>query len=224
MKIGIVIADEFEYQPFLQFAQTKNCKEEEKHGRKRLTYTDGEKTVIAVQCGIGKVNAATATALLIAEDKVDVILNAGLSGAVHSLCRGDVVVGTSYLECDFDLTAIGRELGEKPDQPSVYLPDKNLLGDALTIPHVKPAALGTGDLFLTDKVKGRMYHEKFGIHAFDMETAAIASVCHFDEIPFLSIRKISDSADDEAKSDYNEMNHRKEADLTEVLTTLIAHI
>lgn len=221
MKIGIVIADEMEYLPLLQFAQTKGCTQSERHGRQTLSYTDGEKTVTAVRSGIGKVNAATAAAYLLADKNCDVLLNAGLSGAVSGLRREDIVVGSSFVECDFDLTAIGRPLGAKPDQPYIYRADETLLSTALSIRGVRSAVFGTGDLFLTDKEKGKRYHELFGVQAFDMETAAIASVCHFDGVPFLSFRKISDTADDTAENDYRDMNDRCETDLTSLLDTVI---
>ena len=223
MKIGIVIADEYEYIPFRTYALTKNCAESAFHGRESLTYTEGGKTVTAVQCGIGKVNAATAAAFLIAEG-YEVILSAGLSGAVSGLRRGDMIAAESYVECDFDLTPIGRPLGAKPGQDYVYHADARLLAIAEALPGMKKAAVGTGDLFLTDKEKSTLYRDTFGIKAFDMETAAVASVCHFDHIPFLAIRKISDDADDSANADYNEMNDRKEADLTKALAVIISRI
>ena len=221
MKIGIVIADEYEYIPFRTYALTKNCAESAFHGRESLTYSEGGKTVTAVQCGIGKVNAATAAAFLIAEG-YEVILSAGLSGAVSGLRRGDMIAAESYVECDFDLTPIGRPLGAKPGQDYVYQADARLLAIAEALPGMKKAAVGTGDLFLTDKEKSTLYRDTFGIKAFDMVTAAVASVCHFDQIPFLAIRKISDDADDSANADYNEMNDRKEADLTQALAQIIS--
>ena len=222
MNIGIVIADEYEYLPFLKFAQTKSCVQSVRHGRACLSYSDGDKTVTAVQCGIGKVNAATAAAFLIAEGKADVMLNAGLSGAVSGLSMGDVIAAERFTECDFDLTPIGRPLGAKPDQDSVYAADPRLLAIAAALPGVQKAAVGTGDLFLTDREKKDLYRETFGIQAFDMETAAVASVCHFEGVPFLSLRKISDTADDAATENYTAMNDRQEADLTNLLAQVIA--
>ena len=223
MKIGIVIADAFEYNPFCAFAETRNAVKSVRHGRSCITYTDGDKTVTAVQCGIGKVNAATAAAFLLAEG-CEVILNAGLSGAVSGLLKGDVVAGESFTECDFDLRAIGRTLGEKPDQPSVFYADEKLLALADSLGGVKRAKLGTGDVFLSDKERAKTFHQLFGIHAFDMETAAIASVCTFEKVPFLSLRKISDNADDAATDDYREMNDRQEMDLTLLLAQIIKKI
>ena len=145
MKIGIVIADEYEYIPFRKFALTKNCTDGLFHGRESLAYADGDKTVTAVQCGIGKVNAATAAAFLIAEG-CGVILSAGLSGAISGLRRGDMIAAESYVECDFDLSPIGRPLGVKPGQEYVYKADERLLEIALSLPGMKKAS-GSQALF-----------------------------------------------------------------------------
>ena len=57
-----------------------------------------------------------------------------------------------------------------------------------------------------------------------METAAIASVCDKAEIPFLSLRKISDDADDSSVEDYREMNNRKESCLTELRLNILGRM
>ena len=57
-----------------------------------------------------------------------------------------------------------------------------------------------------------------------METGAIASVCHECNIPLLSIRKISDTADDISSENYREMNDRAEGDLADILERIIKKI
>lgn len=220
--IGIVFADTMEYSPFLCFAKEKGGTESIRRGNDSVSFTLEKSArsieIIGVKCGIGKVNAASATAFLISEDSADFILNAGLSGAVQRLRREDIVAAESYVECDYDLTAIGYALGEKPDgQRYLYSADETLLSIALRNPTVKKAKTGTGDVFLTDKAKKELFKDTFGIEAFDMETAAIASVCDKCGIPMLSLRKISDDADDCSTDDYREMNERQELCLTELL-------
>lgn len=227
--VGLIFADEMEYAPFLSWAKTKEHKEEKRHGNDSvsLSLTEGENTLslIAVKCGIGKSNAAAATAYLIGEDKADYILNAGLSGAVSKLKREDMIAATSHIECDFDLTAIGYGPGVKADgQKYFYEADKTLLSYALQSEGIIPAPTGTGDIFLTDKVKKDYYKETFKIEAFDMETAAIAAVCDKAEIPMLSLRKISDDADDSSVEDYREMNNRQESCLTELLVNILQRL
>ncbi len=227
--VGILFADTMEYGPFLQWAKEKNCTEEDRRGNTScsLTLTENGRTlnIIGVRCGIGKVNAASATALLIGEDKVDIILNAGLSGAVQKLRREDMIAVESYVECDYDLTAIGKPLGVKADgQKYIYSADEKLMSYALMSQGIIKAKAGTGDIFLTDKARKELYRDTFGIESFDMETAAIAGVCDKCGVPVLSLRKISDDADDASVEDYREMNNRQEACLTELLVNIFARI
>ncbi len=221
MKIGFVIADENEYIPFLAFAKENGAKESVRRNRASIEFNFAGKEIIAVKAGIGKVNAATVAAFLIADDKVDVIMSFGLSGAISKLSKNDIVAGTSYTECDFDLTPIGYELGVKPQGKFVYEADKILLDAALSIDGIKTAVCGCGDLFLADKDRKNLYKEAFGIEEFDMETGAIASVCHDADIPYLAIRQISDTADDSAADNYTALNNECPADLTEVIKQLI---
>ncbi len=227
--VGILFADTMEYGPFLQWAKEKGCAESTRRGNDScsLTITEGERTleIIGVRCGIGKVNAASATAFLIGEDKADIILNAGLSGAVQKLRREDMIAVETYVECDYDLTAIGKPLGVKADgQKYIYSADEKLMSYALMSEGIIKAKAGTGDIFLTDKVKKELYRDTFGIESFDMETAAIAGVCDKCGVPMLSLRKISDDADDASVEDYREMNNRQEACLTELLVNVLLRI
>lgn len=224
---GIIFADSMEYNPFLIRAKEIGGKESMRRGNESVEFTlsDGEKElkVIGVKCGIGKVNAASATAFLISDDKADFILNAGLSGAVQKLSREDMVAATDYIECDFDLTAIGYAPGVKADgQKYRYESDARLLSYALESKGIKEARCGTGDIFLADPVKKELYKNTFGIESFDMETAAIAGVCDKCGVPMLSLRKISDDAGDEAYDTYREMNERQETCLTELVFNILS--
>lgn len=228
-KIGMLFADAMEYGPFLQWAKENGGTESVRRGNDSCSLTlskDGRVLeIIGVRCGIGKVNAASATAFLIGEDNVDIILNAGLSGAVQKLRRENMIAVESYVECDYDLTAIGKPLGVKADgQKYIYSADEKLMSYALMSEGIIKAKAGTGDIFLTDKAKKELYRDTFGIESFDMETAAIAGVCDKCGIPMLSLRKISDDADDASVQDYREMNNRQESCLTELLANILLRI
>ena len=220
--IGIIFADRMEYLPFLEYTQGKYECEDIIYRCGRGFTADIKKAVLhAVECGIGKVNAASAAAFLIADNKVDMILSAGLSGAIADFPRGSYIAGTTYIEADFDLTPIGYAPGEKPQEKFVYEADPALIAAAANIKGVKAGALGTGDFFLADAEKRDFYRDTFGIKAFDMETAAIASVCYKTGTPFLALRKISDGAGEGASDDYTEMNDIGEQALAELLYKLI---
>ncbi len=218
-KIGLIFADEMEYIPFLRLVAQYAGQESVSRGKRAAAFTlekNGRTLrLCGVECGIGKVCAATTAAYLIAEEKVDLILNAGLSGAISGLRRGDFVAGTSFRECDFDLTPLGRPLGKEAIDA-----DPLLLKLAASLDGVHTGAFGTGDLFLTDPVIKTQYKDLFAVSAFDMETAAIALVCKESGVPFCSLRQISDDADDCSASDYTEMNDRAEDALCQCLLAL----
>ena len=225
-KAGLIFADSMEYNPFLEWALKMGGKQSVRRGNESVefTLTDGVNAieVTGVKCGIGKSNAASATAFLIGEDGVDFILNAGLSGAVQKLRREDLVAGATYIECDFDLTAVGNALGQKADgQRYLYAADEKLLGYALESKGIIKASCGTGDIFLADPVKKELYKNTFDIDCFDMETGAIAAVCDKCGVPVLSLRKISDDAGDSAYETYREMNERQESCLTELVANIL---
>ncbi len=225
MKIGFVIADNYEYDPFKKFASEFNSTEFRALKNNCIKFDFNEKIqVIGCECGIGKVNAALAAAYLINEEKVDMILNVGLSGAVQNVHRGFIVAGTEYIECDFDLTAIGYNLGVKPDQEYVYKADELLIQCAKTCSIDYFGKLGTGDIFLADSELKKKFRDTFDICSFDMETGAIAAVCHKADVPFLAIRKISDDCDENAVENYKDLNNKKEIHLSEVAGELLEKI
>ncbi len=228
-KIGIVFADPMEYSPFEKFAAGNDVKYEERYSNESFSFTvkngEREAEVIAVKAGVGKTNVAMATALLIACDKVDFVLNAGLSGAISNCRRGDFMAGERYVECDFDLTSIGYKPAQKPDgQRYIYSGDETLIRLAKNCGAVSAGNFGSGDIFLTDRDKKNRFKETFSLNAFDMETGAIAAVCDKCSVPFLSIRKISDDAEDAAYESYREMNEAQEECLSEILMNMISEI
>ncbi len=157
----------------------------------------------AVCFGIGKVNAALGAALALNEGEFDGVINTGWSGAVSGVRKGDIIVSDSCVECDFDLTPIGRLPGQKPGQKEyIYNCNNSLYKAAMAVEGFRHGRLGTGDFFLTDAERRNKYKELFNISAFDMESGALGAVCYLLNVPFISIRKISDGADDVGVDDY----------------------
>jgi len=218
--IGILIADEYEYAPFCAFADRYGAVKSRENGFNLIEFELFGNKMIAIESGIGKVNAATSALKMISEKKIDELYNIGFSGAVHGLRRGTVIAATAYQECDFDLTPLGYPLGEKPGQNFVYHSDPAMLEAAEKI-GLLTCKIGTGDMFLTSQSKKKEFYELFGVCSFDMESAAIGSVCERYGIPFLSIRKISDDAEDSAVEDYKTMNESLETGLTDTLVALL---
>ncbi len=204
MNLLILIADIDEFNPCKKSLGNLVCKEYSLKHMPAFDFTYNGHNCTAVCFGIGKVNAAIGAAIALNEKNYDGVINTGWSGAVSGVIKGDIIVSDSVVECDFDLTPIGRLPGQKPGQADYIYDCRNFLYDAATsIEGFKNGKLGTGDFFLTDNVKKDYYKGLFNISAFDMESGALGASCYLlGNIPFISIRKISDSADDVGVEDY----------------------
>ena len=206
MKYLVLIADIDEFNPCKNSLGDLIKKEYKIKHMPAFDFSYNNHEVTAVCFGIGKVNAAMGAALALTLGEYDGVINTGWSGAVSGVVKGDIIVSDSVVECDFDLTPIGRLPGQKPGQTEYIYECKNALYDAaVSIEGFKHGNLGTGDFFLTDAERKNKYKEIFNISAFDMESGALGAVCYLlGDIPFISIRKISDSADDVGVEDYKD--------------------
>ena len=61
----------------------------------------------------------------------------------------------------------------------------------------------------------------FAATTCDMETAAVASVCDMAGIPYLSVRRVSDDAGDDAYASYSEMNSGEGQTLSEIFLKVL---
>ncbi len=204
MKYLILIADIDEFNPCKSSLGDIVKKEYSIKHMPAFDFTHNGHDCTAVCFGIGKVNAAMGAAIALCEKEYDGVINTGWSGAVSGVLKGDIIVSDSVVECDFDLTPIGRLPGQKPGQTEyIYKCKSHLYDAAKSVEGFKHGSLGTGDFFLTDAERRNTYKEIFNISAFDMESGALGAVCYlFGNIPFVSVRKISDSADDVGVDDY----------------------
>lgn len=199
-KIGIIAAMEEEFNAIKNIMQNaKNTKIYE------LTFAIGQiqnKECILVKCGVGKVNAARVTQILIDSFFIEYIINVGSAGALNPLLNiGDIIIGEKVIQHDFDITAFGHPKGYITDVGDIIESEKYLVQKFMKIVNaldykrykVKKGIIASGDIFCTDiKMKEKIY-QKFNAECVEMEGAAIAQVCHLDNIPFLIIRSISDS-------------------------------
>ena len=229
LRVGIVIADEQEYKPMEAVALKYEGNPVTLFGYAghsfSLTRTVGERvrkiTVKALRCGIGMVNAAAATAFLLA-DGADLIINTGLSGGFGDIRPGEITVGTRFVEHDFDLTVLGYKPAEKPGQNYIYTANQ-LLCDLLMacVPQARLGVMASGDCFVSDSKTAAYLIETFGALSCDMESAAAASVCARARRPFAAVRQISDGGNETAATDYNEVNARAEDTLVSIVMQMI---
>lgn len=158
--------------------------------------------VVVLQSGIGKVNVAVSTAILMERFKPDCIINTGSAGGFgEHLQIGDVVISSEVRHHDVDVTAFGYEMGQVPGMPAAYAPDDRLVAAARTSIEslgelrVFEGLICTGDSFMSDPARVDSVRAQFpSMMAVEMEAAAIAQACHLYGCPFVIIRALSDIA------------------------------
>lgn len=178
-----------------------------------LTFLEGHYNnikLILAKCGVGKVNAARCTQILIDNMKVDAIINIGVAGGLsNTLSIGSLVIGEKMVQHDFDITAFHHEKGYIPDIGVYMEADEYLLKTALTtslkynIPVFK-GVIASGDIFCTDPKMSLKIHEKFNALCTEMEGASVAQIAFLSHIPFLIIRSISDTPNNHNEKTYEE--------------------
>lgn len=158
--------------------------------------------VVLLKSGIGKVNAAMGTAILIDKFQPDIIINTGSAGGFHSeLNVGDIVISTEVRHHDVDVTIFGYEYGQVPRMPAYFAPDDNLVRIAASSAEkideiqVVKGLIASGDSFMNDPERVEFIRTKLpDLYAAEMEAAAIAQVAYQFDIPFVIIRSLSDIA------------------------------
>ena len=87
---------------------------------------------VVVQCGVGKINAAMCTQILIDCFGVTAIVNTGVAGSLRAeLDIGDLVISRDAIHHDFDLRFWGRPIGQVPGLDVIAFPaDERLMNAA----------------------------------------------------------------------------------------------
>ena len=167
--------------------------------------------VVVAQCGIGKVFAAMAAQTMILRFGVEMIINTGVGGTLtDKLGIADVAVSTACVQHDMDTSAIGDPVGLISGINVIELPADRALGERVASAaselgiNCVMGVIASGDQFVSSAEKKRYITENFGAIACEMEGAAIAHVCYVNNVRYVVIRAISDSADGSAHMDYGE--------------------
>ena len=171
----------------------------------KITYHKGEiggKEVVCCECGIGKVNAAMSTQIMIDLYQPDVIVNCGIAGSLSGDIRiGDIVVSDDCVQHDMDGTEMGDPLGQVQfnDELRTYFPADKDTADKLyeacrTVDGVSVfrGRIASGDVFITGHERRQQIADIFDALACEMEGAAVGTVCYRNGLPFAILRSISD--------------------------------
>ncbi len=168
--------------------------------------------VVLLRSGIGKVNAAMSTSILLEKFTPDYVINTGSAGGYDpELNVGDLVISTEVRHHDVDCTVFGYEYGQVPQLPPAFLADKELIKVAtegakeISDIQTVQGLIATGDTFMNDPVRVDYIRDKFtDLKAVEMEAAAIAQVAYQFGIPFVIIRSLSDIAGKESNISFDQ--------------------
>lgn len=210
MKIAVIGAMEQEVELLRKKIENAETKEIANSEFTIGTYKNHE--VILLKSGIGKVNAAMTTAILLSEYKPDYVINTGSAGGYDpTLSVGAIVVSDEVRHHDVDVTVFGYEMGQVPQLPAAFKSDAHLMKlaeEAVKEIGEHEAATGliaTGDIFMHNPEKVEEVRGYFPqMKACEMEAAAVAQVCHQFEVPFVVIRSLSDIAGKESSISFDE--------------------
>lgn len=208
-KIGIIGAMEVE------IASLKSAMKVSRMLKKaQMEFLEGELEgcqAVVVRSGIGKVNAAVCTQILVDEFGVDGVINTGIAGSLKAEINiGDIVLSTDVLHHDMDATGFGYPLGQIPQMDAFsFQADEQMRKLAKEVceevnPEIRvfEGRVVSGDQFISSREVKDKIKENFDGCCTEMEGAAIAQTAYLNQIPFVIIRAISDKADDSATMDY----------------------
>ena len=190
-KIGLVYAMEAELESLL-----------ERSGAEKLETVAGvpfyavAPGIVACAGGIGKVNIAMATQLLLTHYAPDLVLNAGVAGAMENLPVGTLVLAEQFVQHDMDTSAVGDPVGLVS---TVNVTEFPCTGAALLarqlqqmqVPYQR-GTVATGDWFATDCPRAHSICETFHPTLCEMEGGAIAQVCRRNQVKFTALKSVSD--------------------------------
>lgn len=194
MKIGVIVAMDKELALLLHLLE--NPKHTETNGFGFHTGNIGQAEIVAMKCGIGKVNAAMGTMTLIDLFAPDLVINTGVAGGTGGNAGVlDIVVGTRVAYHDV-WCGPGTQWGDAAGCPRFF--HTSDMVNSLPCLHegdtVKHGLVASGDIFVSDpEVVSRIRSLYPDVDAVDMESAAIAQVCYLRQVPFACMRVISDT-------------------------------
>lgn len=229
-KIGIIGAMKEEIALFLEHMEQVETTE-----KARIQFLEGllhNQRIVLCKSGVGKVNAAVTTQILIDTYGVDSIIFTGVAGAVHpDLNVGDIVISSELMQHDMDVTALGFPRGTIPyEEVSLFVSDELLKQAALDASNelfpgqVQVGRVLSGDQFIASRdTVAKLYSELQGT-CTEMEGAAVAQVCAMNSIPQVVIRSMSDKADGSAEVNFAQFTLQASENSYRIVDHMLKHL
>lgn len=197
--IGIICAQKIEVDGLKEVME--NPEIFRKAGLEFVSGTIFDKDIVLLECGVGKVNAAVGTQIMIDVYKPEVVINSGIAGSLtKQLTVGDIVISTDCVEHDINCTELGEPRGQInfTNESIIGIPADEEVSKKLAAccrelgSHVLMGRIATGDIFITYKSKRDFIAYEFGALCCEMQGGAVGHVCYMNGVPFTILRSISD--------------------------------
>ena len=209
---------------------------EREETKAQMTFKAGKlsgKDVVIVRSGIGKVNAAVCTQILVDDFGVDYVINTGIAGSLkNEINIADIVISDDVLHHDMDATIFGDPAGQIPRMDTLSFPaDEKLVKKAVAANekanpdiHTFTGRVVSGDQFISDKDVKERISSLFHPMCVEMEGAGIAQAAYLNKVSYVIIRAISDKADNSATMDYPEFEKQAIAHSVRLMKELLPMI
>lgn len=229
--IGFIIAMEKEKQALMNLFEKSN--DVLIHGKlfTKTTYK-GHNIVIAL-AGIGKVNAALTTTLLIEHFSPDMIISSGIAGGYdRKLKTLDFVVATSVSYSDVDAALEGGEVyGQIPGMPFEYNCQSEIVLEIAEKEQIKNVYFGkvlSGDQFVVDYEKVdnivQKYYKDQNVLAFEMELGAVSQIAYLMNVPVIALKCISDIVGETNLTDYDTFSYTASANMASLVKKVLENL
>lgn len=192
MKWGVIFPMQEEATYF--YSKLKN-KDEYRHGTHDLTAgTIGINNIIATVCGMGHVNAALATQMLV-ERGVEALLVVGCCGAITDLEIGSIVCpkAACYHTSEVELIAKSQPFSGSFPTTSAFTQRLMESAEALNL-KTSGGIIASNDMFVNSEDQRQAIVKATQATTVDMESAAVGHVAARNHVNFAVLRVVSDNA------------------------------
>ena len=185
--------------------------------------------IILALAGIGKVNAAMTTTIIINNFNPDYIINTGSAGGIaEAVGISDVVIGKSVVQADVNITKFNYQIGQIPNLPQCFNSDENLIQAAKkaiekeTELKIHLGLISSADIFIDneDTIERILTYFPDAL-CCEMEGGAIAQVAYLAKVPFIIIRSISDKANLNSNMDFKQYINQASENSAKIVIELI---
>jgi len=186
----------------------------------------GKHTVYLATSGIGEIRAALAVQLMVDLFDVEAVLNFGFVGSLNkTLPVGELVLVERATHYQFDISAVdGLPPGCYDGKAEPYFYTDKELSERVqsALPRrLRTVTAASGDVFVADNALKTRLADTFFADICEMEIAGICLAAERNGLPVLSMKVVSDGADEGATESFSDVLKRGLSRYEELLPVVL---